>query len=126
MVEANPSGKSQVELQDLEERIFEPMEEKIRELNNWFKDLGQEIVERITAIFNENHAVTKSYLRQVRANKQEFPVMLQQKALQQMQDRLLNILQTEDNRNRFLVGEQSDFLDTDGSIKINKIMERLG
>ena len=39
------------------------MDDKIRELNHWFKDLGNEILERITALCNENLALTKSYLR---------------------------------------------------------------
>lgn len=47
MVEANPVRLNTEELAELEDWIFEPIDEEIRQFHDWCKDLVQEITQRI-------------------------------------------------------------------------------
>lgn len=75
MVEANPPGPTEERISELQDQIFEPMDDKIRALFEWFKDLGMEIIERIEALARENRKLTRTYLSRVRQNRKEFADM---------------------------------------------------
>ena len=48
--------------------------------------------------------------------------MVQQEAYQSMKDRLRNILQTEEQRDRILIGIDADFCDVDEQVSLPKIL----
>ena len=51
--------------------------------------------------------------------------MAKQKSYQEMMERLQNILQTEEYRDRILIGQLTDFLDVDGQVSYPKIVKGL-
>lgn len=126
MVEATSDTLSAERKAEIADSIFWRIDEQIRESKDWSKDLVLEISERYENLARENLRISQQKLDEVRLHLREIPQMYKQGAPpEQMKDRILSILSTEDNQDPFLVGEESDFLREDGRIKLHRVQKAL-
>ena len=125
MVEANPAAQNTEHHAQVEEQIFESIDEEIRSFHNWCKDFVQELSQRIETLSKKHLRIARSTLQLVRRNQQEIKEMVKQKAYNALRDRLASILQTTERRDRILVGEEQDYRDHEGDVKVPCVLNGL-
>ena len=125
MVEANPAAQSSEHLAQVEEQIFESIDEEIRSFHNWCKDFVQELSQRIETLSKKNLRVAKITLQHIRRNQKEIKEMVKQKAYDALKDRLANIVKTTERRDRILVGEEVEYRDQEGEVKVPSVLNGL-
>ena len=123
IVEANSSSQSPESLAEIEEQIFETIDEEIRESHNFCKDLVLQWKQKIENLARKHLQFANERLSNIRINKRDVAQMTRREAYQDMIERVKNILLTEQHRDRFLIGQLADFLDVDGQVCNPKILE---
>ena len=125
MVEANPGSHSPEQLVEIEEQIFETIDEEIRESHNFCKDLVLQWTQKIENLAMKHLNFARERLSYIKTNMRDFARMAKQAAYQEIKERLENILQTEEHRDRILIGQLADFLNVDGHVSYSKILNGL-
>ena len=125
MVEATPSGTSPGRLAELEECIFETIDEEMRGTHDWCKDLVLEYTQRIETISRKHLGIAKQKLSLIHTSLKNFKEMAQMGANEAMKARLLEILQSEKNREGVLVGAEADFCNEDGQVSLPRVLKAL-
>ena len=125
MVEANPASHSPRQLVEIEEQIFETIDEEIRESHNFCKDLVLQWSQKIEDLARRHLAFATERLSIINRNQKDFAQMAKRGVYQEMKDRLENIIQTEEHRDRILIGQLADFLDVNGQVSYPKIRKGL-
>ena len=65
MVEVSPGNHDQEDLFELEEEIFDSIDEEIREFHNWCRNLVEEITRRIKNLTKRNRDLAMKYREQI-------------------------------------------------------------
>ena len=125
MVEATPSSTSPGRLAELEECIFETIDEEMRGTHDWCKDLVLEYTQRIETISRKHLGIAKQKLSLIHTSLKNFKEMAQMGANEAMKARLLEILQSEKNREGVLVGAEADFCNEDGQVSLPRVLKAL-
>ena len=125
MVEANPAKPSPERLADVEEQIFDPIDEEIRAFHDWCKDFVEELSRRIEDLSRRHRDIASQKRDDIIRNKAEIRDMFRRQAVRDIEERLRNIIQTEDQRNGFLIATEADLRDSAGQFSLAKIMDGL-
>ena len=96
MVEANPAKPSPERLADVEEQIFDPIDEEIRAFHDWCKDFVDELSRRIEDLSRRHRDIAGQKRDDIIRNKAEIRDMFRRQAVRDIEERLRNIIQTED------------------------------
>ena len=81
--------------------------------------------QKIEKLAREHETFATECLSIIKTNREDFAQMAKRGAYQEMKDRLENIIQTEEHRDRILIGQLADFLDVDGQVSHPKILKGL-
>ena len=80
MVEADPLGCLNEKIAEVEECIFETIDEEIRQFHDWCKDFVLEMSQRIESLAKKHLRFAKQRLTRINNNRRDFQQMVQQEA----------------------------------------------
>ena len=107
MVQANPQNQPSPErLEQVEEEIFEFIDDEIRATHHWCKDLVQELTERYENLSRRHLRIVEQKLQAIVQAHADFKRLGRLQDQDQLKQRLLNILQVQQNRDTILLGAE--------------------
>lgn len=127
MVVANPLAGHEELMDDLEDRVFVHQDEKMERHFNESKDLTQQLIEKVRAIAEGNMREILAYRSDLRDVRARFKSMFADNGTtgQDIKAELAAITQTDQNQDRFFVGDADEFFHKDGSPNQILLLKRL-
>ena len=85
----------------------------------------QQLTERYENLARRHLGIVQDKLALIKQAQIDFNQMGRQQAQEQLKQRLLNILQSEANREPILIGTEADFCNPNGEVLVNKVQKGL-
>ena len=105
MVEVKPKNQPSAErLEQVEEEIFEFIDDEIRATHDWCKDLVQELTDRYENLSRRHLRIVEQKLQAILQAHADFKRLGRLQDQDQLKQRLLNIIQAQQNRDPILLG----------------------